>query len=283
MDGFTSDDGTTLSVVRWGQGPPVVVVPGGPGRDAAYLEGLGGLAGAAERSVVVLEPRGTGGSPGSSDPAAYSVARTAADVEALRRHLGIGQMELLAHSAGCEVALTYTALHPERVRRLLLVTPSTRSLGIEESEESFEDRIRRRRAEPWFETARAALEETQTMGASTERRLAMSPFLYGRWDEAAAAHAATDASQRHPDVGGAFWSSLPDPASTHAALSAFTGAVRILIGDLDLAPGPEVAAKVAAICADVAVATQSGAAHFPWVDDAAAFSRTMATFLTGPP
>ena len=43
MSSFASYDGTTLHYDQLGSGPPLLCVPGGPGRAVAYLEDLGGL------------------------------------------------------------------------------------------------------------------------------------------------------------------------------------------------------------------------------------------------
>ncbi|MRG58763.1 alpha/beta fold hydrolase [Agromyces sp. CFH 90414] len=118
-----SHDGASVNALRWGSGRPLVVVPGGPDRDAEYLADLGGLAPRIDRSIAVLEPRGTGGSPSADE---YSVERTAEVLEAFLARLELDRMDLLAHSAGCEVALAYAANHLRRIERLLLVTPSTR-------------------------------------------------------------------------------------------------------------------------------------------------------------
>ena len=43
MASFNADDGTRLAYRQFGDGPPLVCLPGGPMRDAAYLGDLGGL------------------------------------------------------------------------------------------------------------------------------------------------------------------------------------------------------------------------------------------------
>src|ERR1700677_4877429 len=100
MTNFHSYDGTLLGCRRSGAGSPLVVVPGGPGRDADYLGDLGGLAAAAGRELVILDLRGTGGSREPDDLGTYRYDRMAGDVEALRLHLGAESIDLLAHSAG---------------------------------------------------------------------------------------------------------------------------------------------------------------------------------------
>lgn len=51
------------------------------------------------RQLVLLDLRGTGDSAVPDDPATYRCDRQAADVEALRAHLGLERVDLLAHSA----------------------------------------------------------------------------------------------------------------------------------------------------------------------------------------
>jgi pimeloyl-ACP methyl ester carboxylesterase len=52
----------------------------------------------------------------------YAVARSLADLDAVRRHHGLARMALLGHSWGAELALRYTLAHPGRVTRLVYVS-----------------------------------------------------------------------------------------------------------------------------------------------------------------
>ena len=114
METFVSVDGTRLAHHRAGEGPPLVCLPGGPMQASAYLDDLGGLT--AHRSLVRLDLRGTGDSAVPADPATYRCDRQVADVEALRAHLGLERLDLLAHSAGAALALLYAARHPTTSR-----------------------------------------------------------------------------------------------------------------------------------------------------------------------
>jgi proline iminopeptidase len=116
----TADDGTRLAVHLHGVGVPLLCLPGGPMLDSAYLRDLGGLA--EHRAFARLDLRGTGGSEAPADPASYRCDRQVADVEAVRRHLGLERVDLMGHSAGANLAYRYAEQHPDRVGRLLLVT-----------------------------------------------------------------------------------------------------------------------------------------------------------------
>ena len=108
----------------------------------------------------------------------------------------------------------------------------------------------------------------------------MLPFLYGAWTARAREHAAADPAQRNVAAGQAFWDRVPDPSVTRDALSALSAPVRIVIGELDLVPGPLLAAELAAVFPDDRVLVQPGGGHFPWVDDAALFARLVSDALT---
>jgi pimeloyl-ACP methyl ester carboxylesterase len=83
-------------------------------QDSEYLGELGGLS--AHRQLMMLDPRGTGGSATPADPSSYRCDRLVDDVEALREHLALEHMDLLAHSAGANLALLYAARHPQPSR-----------------------------------------------------------------------------------------------------------------------------------------------------------------------
>jgi hypothetical protein len=73
---FASYDGTEIGYRVLGDGPPLVCLPGGPGRAAEYLGDLGGLA--ASRQLVLLDPRGVGLSADPADPASFRVVQPGA-------------------------------------------------------------------------------------------------------------------------------------------------------------------------------------------------------------
>ncbi|MGY1821583.1 alpha/beta fold hydrolase [Geodermatophilus sp. SYSU D00079] len=172
MPTFDSPDGLRLAYHRAGAGRPLVCLPGGPMQASAYLGDLGGLA--AARTLVRLDLRGTGDSAAPPDPTAARCDRQVPDVEALRVHLGLDRMDLLAHSAGAALALLYAARHPDRVGRLLLVAPSPRPVGLEVTDGDRREVAELRRGEPWFPGAFAAFERVWA-GRATRRTGTRSP------------------------------------------------------------------------------------------------------------
>ena len=90
MARFASYDGTQIGYRVLGAGPPLVCLPGGPGRASEYLGDLGGLS--RSRQLILPDTRGTGQSADARDPGSYRCDRLAGDVEALRAHLGLDRM-----------------------------------------------------------------------------------------------------------------------------------------------------------------------------------------------
>ncbi len=282
MEFFTSYDGTALAYRTVGDGPPLLCLPGGPGRAAEYLGDLGGLA--ATRTLILPDTRGSGASATPADPTTYRVDRLVDDVEALRRHLGLDRLDLLGHSAGGSLALLYAAAHPDRLTGLALVTPSFAAVGLA-SDTGAEEVIATRAAEPWHAGAVAAyrrVKSARSFAEAAPHRLAFEPLMYGRWDAAARAHAAADPAQRSLPVSEHYYAGYtPETERLRARLGALTCPVLLLAGELDLWPTAASAAAAASLFPDVTLAVQPGAGHYPWLDDPAAFTTTVETFLRG--
>jgi proline iminopeptidase len=109
--------GTEIAYYRVGEGPPLVVVHGGPGMGHAYMRGLDLLADG--RQLVYYDQRGSGAST-AGDPSRITFAGSIADLEGLREALGIEQLDLLGHSLGAWIAILYAVAHPDRVHSLVL-------------------------------------------------------------------------------------------------------------------------------------------------------------------
>jgi len=279
MARFASYDGTQIGYRVLGAGPPLLCLPGGPGRASEYLGDLGGLSRSGQ--LILPDTRGTGQSADASDPASYRCDRLAGDVEALRAHLGLDRMDLLGHSAAGDLAVLYAAAHPQRIAHLILLTPGLRAVGIEESEEQWRAALARRSGEPWYPGALAAIEKAEAGEDSVDNRRGYMPFFYGRWDDAARAHAEVGVSERSRPVrdgfaaAGAFC-----PPATRQAAGRLDAPVLVYAGELDASPTPATAAAAAQLFPDATVTVQPGAAHFPWLDDPAFFTAAITSFLS---
>jgi pimeloyl-ACP methyl ester carboxylesterase len=279
MARFASYDGTEIGYRVVGAGRPLVCLPGGPGRASEYLGDLGGLS--QSRQLIMPDTRGTGQSADASDPLSYRCDQLVGDVEALRAHLGLDRMDLLGHSAAGEVAVLYAAAHPQRVAQLILLTPGLRALGIEETDERWRAALARRSGEPWYPDALAALEKAEAGDDSAGNRRGYMPFFYGRWDDAAQAHAEVGVSERSRPVRDGFAAAGAfDPAAAREEVGRLAVPVLVYAGELDASPTPATAAAAAWLFPNATVTVQPGAAHFPWLDDPAFFTAAITSFLS---
>jgi pimeloyl-ACP methyl ester carboxylesterase len=274
---FSSYDGTRLAYTELGSGPRLVCLPGGPGRASAYLEDLGGLT--ADRTLVLLDSRATGRSEVPADPGTLRFDRLADDVEALREHLGEERLDLLGHSAGTMVAQAWASAHPDRVRSLVLVTPSGRLQGSDR--EDVPELVAARADEAWYAEAREAYDALEFAPPSMQQQLWRSarPFMYGRWDERTQAHAATAETQtsRRAELG--FGAEGVDVAALVASLKAVTAPVLVIGGERDALTGVAAVHAVAGSFPSATTVVVPRAGHFPWVDEPETFAATVRGFL----
>jgi pimeloyl-ACP methyl ester carboxylesterase len=278
MAQFTSYDGTKLAFRRAGAGRPLVCLPGGPGRTPDYLGDLGGLD--AWRELILPDTRGTGESAVPADPVTYRCDLLARDVEALRAELGLERFDLLGHSAGGSVALRYAGAYPERIGHLVLLSPGMGPLGLAVTDAQQQAAMRRRSGEPWYQEARAAAQAADAGDGSAETRLRYMPFFYGRWDDAARAHALVGFSERARVVQAGFYAPGGfDPPATRAGLARVTAPVMMYVGQAEIGPTPELAAEAAGLFPGWELTVQPGAGHYPWLDDPAWFTARLLDFL----
>jgi pimeloyl-ACP methyl ester carboxylesterase len=278
MARLASYDGTQIGYRVLGAGLPLVCLPGGPGRASQYLGDLGGLA--QSRQLIMPDVRGTGASDDASDPETYRCDRLVGDVEALRAHLALDRMDLLEHSAAGDLAVPYAAAYPDRVARLILVTPALRALGIDDTDEQWREALARRAGQPWYPDALAAIEKADAGDDTIENRRAYMPFLYGRWEQAARAHAEVGVGERsRPVRDGYAATGAFTPAATRQAVARLAAPVLVYAGELDASATPQAAAAAALLFPNAMVTVQPGAAHFPWIDDPAFFTAAIASFL----
>lgn len=141
--------GVTLFERRVGNGPPTVVLHGGPGAHYDYLlPGFDRLAGG--RTLVFYDQRGGGRSPVDRD-VAVGWPEQVADLEALRRLWGIDRLSLAGYSWGGLLSLLYALEHPNRVASLALVSPAPVWRG---ARDEYDGRLAARNAAPALVEAR---------------------------------------------------------------------------------------------------------------------------------
>lgn len=101
--------------------PVIAVIHGGPGYNTYTFDATGGALLRDDFRVLSFDQRGCGRSYQVEEGATFGMRPTIDDLEALRLHLGIESMHLLAHSFGGVVAAAYAATYPESVERIVFI------------------------------------------------------------------------------------------------------------------------------------------------------------------
>jgi pimeloyl-ACP methyl ester carboxylesterase len=278
---YASHDGLRLFYDEVGDGPLLVVLPGGPGTDARYLGDLGGLA--AGRRLVRADARAAGRSEVPGDARSVSFVAQAHDVEHLRRHLGRERLDLLAHSAGCLTAQEYAAAYPGRVRRLILVTPVGRA-ARETDPAELAALQGARRGEPWYQRAAdaAAALHAGVLDPDGERlaRARMIPFSWHRWTperrrtEYTAGHANT-----LPWYRDAFYAEAgTEPYRVERLARAGNGPL-VIAGVSDALVGTAPARLAAATYPGSPLEVMTASGHRPWAEEPEQFRRIVERYL----
>ena len=118
-------NGVELHYLQMGDGPDLVMLHGISGNLAVWHLRMVPLLQQHFR-VTTYDLRGHGNS--SMPPSGYTTRDMALDLEGLLDALEIEQADLVGHSFGADVAMHFTLLQPDRVRRLGLIEPGVPAL-----------------------------------------------------------------------------------------------------------------------------------------------------------
>jgi pimeloyl-ACP methyl ester carboxylesterase len=124
-EGYAPVDGVDMYWRSVGEGDPLVVVHGGFGVVDMFGDVLDRLA--VGRRVIAVELQGHGHTRDVDRP--FSYERFGDDLAALITHLGLERADLLGYSLGAGACLRAAMQHPDRVRRLVVVSTACRRDG----------------------------------------------------------------------------------------------------------------------------------------------------------
>ena len=170
-------NGVRLYTRRVGEGPPVVVLHGGPGAHHDYLLPQYDHLTEGGRTLLYYDQRGGGRSPVAREvPLGWR--EHVADLEALRSHWALDRLTLLGYSWGGLLALLYALEHPDRSARLALVSAAPVTAA---GRDEFERRFAARMAQPWIARSRAELTSSGLSRTDPEkyRRIAFALSVAG--------------------------------------------------------------------------------------------------------
>ena len=275
-------NGTELFYLVKGRGPPLVVLHGGLGFDHTYMgASLRPLEDV--RTMIYVDQRGNGRS-GRPPLETITMPQLAADVDALREHLGHERIGLLGHSYGGFVALEYATTFPDHVSHL--VCEDTSPGVFEPTDDELAERADPSWITPEVEAGFALFGSMTSDGIDDDGFRDALPqiapvYLYR-----------TDPSALTELLGGGIVNAEVALHSMTVALPGWsvadklghiTAPTLVLCGRYDLMTTPECAKRLSTAIpgADLVWFEHSG--HFPSVEEPEAFESALRAFFTRTP
>jgi proline iminopeptidase len=269
--------GLTLHYTIAGHGSPVLILSGGPGMDAAYMQPIADIV-AQHHTAILLSQRGTTGSmPSTIDATTVTPALYLSDLEALRTALGYKQWILLGHSAGSLTAMRYAIEHPAQTQALILlgVVPP-RSAGLSRMMDNVSVRLA-----PEVMQQVAAIDADKTLSAdakmSAEIRLLFAADFFDR------AAAAKFALTMTPATCHAATSNILEratPTFDYTADLAKLHIPTVIIQGRQDPLDPEMASEARDAIPGSKLIVIERAGHFSWLDNPTAVTTALNDFLT---
>jgi proline iminopeptidase len=278
---FTTADGRKLTYRKLGHGPVLVCHPGGPGFSSTYFSDLAALW--EQLTLIMLNPRGTGGSSRPADGAAYEIDDYVADLEELRLHLGLERMLLLGHSHGGVVAQSYASRYPGRVRALVLA--STLARFGSDQEAAMRSGMERRSNQTWYADAQAALEEEQAGNFESDEQMAELvfrelPLYFAHYGAAEAGYLDTLKTEvPNADTLRLFNEKIFNTFDLRDSLPRITAKTLVITGDDDFICGPVCAEEISAAIPGARKVIVGDAGHMLFVEQPQAFHDEVLEFL----
>jgi pimeloyl-ACP methyl ester carboxylesterase len=278
---FTAGDGRKLTYRKLGHGPVLVCHPGGPGFSATYFGDLAALW--EQYTLIMLNPRGTGGSARPRERRAYAIDDYVADVEELRQHLGLERFLLLGHSHGGVVAQAYAARFPGRVRALVLANTLARFAPQQEA--AMRAGMEKRSNQPWYADALAALEEEQEGNFETDQQMAdlvfrELPLYFAHFGAAEAGYLDSLKTELpNADALRTFNKEIFNTFDTRGLLPKITARTLVITGDEDFICGPLCAEEICAGISEARMVIVGDAGHMLFVEQPQTFHDEVADFL----
>ena len=125
-DAMVNVGGVELFVKTMGYGDPVVILHGGPGFDHRHMIPFKQLADS-DYKVVFYDQRASGDSEGTVDSASINIDRFVEDLEAIRKSMNLGKINVIGHSFGAFLGMKYGIKYSDNLKSLILLAPASAS------------------------------------------------------------------------------------------------------------------------------------------------------------
>ena len=165
-------------------------------------------------------------------PPRTRLADYAADVDAVRRHLGLERVGLLGFSHGGMVAMRYAVEHSDHLTHLILLdtAPALDAVAMERVGAAMD----RRQGEPWYAEVRPLLDADEVESTDEEAMAAMMaimPMYFHRWDETVQQFTATLSGAGFHSRVGPSWAEEQAAMDLRPELARIATPTLVVVGD----------------------------------------------------
>lgn len=261
---------------------------GGPGLSMSYLiDDFAPLE--PSRTLIYYDQRGGGNSTLAPAPL-LTADRMVADLEAVRRYLGLEKLTLVGHSWGGGLAALYATRYPDRIARLVLLGPgpsSTALLGpdIQRIYDRFPPAELGELIDLNQQFASASDAQTPALCEATNAYLfaryqadpASLASMQGRWCSGSPASMRYGGFVTGDAVTASLGPSFDIPGGLAAALAGRT--IPTLVVEGAASPFQLSPRAYAAAVPGAQLVMLDGVGHFPWLEDPHAFFHVVGQFL----
>ena len=253
--------------------PVAFVIHGGPGGDHSSFKPV--MSPLAERmQLVYFDHRGQGRSA-RGDPAKYTLDENVEDMEALRRHLGLGPIVSIGTSYGGMVALAHAARHPASVSHLIAVVTAAHGGFIKRAQEILAERGTPEQREVSAPVWQGAIMDRAQM----QRFYAVMGPLYSRRHDPAAAALGHERTLHEPEpLNRAFGGFLRD-FDLRPELGRITAPTLVIAGRHDWICPPEFSEEIARLVPRAELRIFENSSHSIRADEPRALLDAIAGFV----
>lgn len=262
-----------------GSGPALLAHSGGPGMDARLWGDFAKIGDFV--TVVAIHPRGSGLS-GYPPDGAYRLEDYAADLEALRQHLGLEQPIVMGWSHGGFVAQLFACRYPASLSKLVLLDTSA---YFGEFLQDIEGAVSRFKDQPWYQESFTALKKEWEGDYQTEedmRRLweHEMKFYFKEFDEKARQyHQRTKDLPLRIDSLRFFNEQEAGSLDLRPCLKEVTVPALVMTGRYDFITTVEMAEEIAANLPNARLKIFENSGHFAMVEEPEAFYQEVKEFV----
>lgn len=277
FSGLKKTNGTSTFLLSRGAGDPLLVIHGGPGLNHSYFVPY--LDGLEKRFRTIYYDQRACGQSATPSADSISIKFLVEDIEAIRKELGIGKLNILAHSWGAVLAAHYATHFPDNVSRLIFSNPAMLS---REYDQDAADLVKQKTTKA-DSTERAKIFGSGMLDAKKYDELLRISFRISAFERSNIARINLNLPSNFMEANRTLFNALmKDPAfnsDMYKALASFKFPVLIIHGESDVIPQKSIdRMKKELPDSHVIVFKKSG--HFPFVEETEAYNEAVLKFLT---